>query len=235
MSAVFKREFRAYFNNIIGFVFVAVYLLFCGIFSSAYNLFTLSPLWEYVLADMTLIMAILVPIVTMRSLSESRRDGGGRLLLLLPLNTYEVVVGKYLALLGLLAVPASVSALIPMILGFFGKINYISAYGALLGFLLFGASLMAVCVFISSLTESPAVCAVVSYVVVLALYLLNIITVLLPSGSVIAEALRYISLFGGFEKFVYGIFDVKAILYYLATAVLLVFLAVCRVDKKRLG
>ncbi len=234
MIAVFKREFKAFFNNTAGFVFVAVYLLFCGMLTSAYNLLTLSPSWEYVLADMTLVLALLAPVVTVSPLLEERRSGGG-LLLLLPLDTYEIVLGKYLALLGLFAVSASVSALFPMLLGFFGGINYISAYGALLGFLLFGAALMSVCMFISTLTENPAVCAVVSYVTLVALYALNIITVLLPSGSVLAEVLRYISLFGGFDKFIYGIFDLKAILYYLATVALLVFLAARRVDRKRFG
>lgn len=234
MRAVFKREFGAYFHSLTGYIFVAVYLFFCGILFSSYNLLAQSPSWAYALSDMAIILALIIPAVTVIKLSEARKSCGEGLLDMLPIKRGEIVLGKYLALLSLFAVGAAISAFFPMILGFFGEVNYRAAYGAFLAFLLFGAALTAFCSFISTVIRRPAVCAAVSYGVLVLLYFANIITVLLPTGSLAAEVIGYISLFGGFDKFVYGIFDLKAILYYLATTVLFVFLSV-RAAQPRVG
>ena len=234
MRAVFKRELGAYFHSLTGYIFVAVYLFFCGILFSSYNLLAQSPSWAYALSDMAIILALIIPAVTVIKLSEARKSCGEGLLDMLPIKRGEIVLGKYFALLSLFAVGAAISAFFPMILGFFGEVNYRAAYGAFLAFLLFGAALTAFCSFISTVIRRPAVCAAVSYGVLVLLYFANIITVLLPTGSLAAEVIGYISLFGGFDKFVYGIFDLKAILYYLATTVLFVFLSV-RAAQPRVG
>ena len=234
MRAVFKRELGAYFHSLTGYIFVAVYLFFCGILFSSYNLLAQSPSWAYALSDMAIVLALIIPAVAVIKLSETRKSGGEGLLDMLPIKRGEIVLGKYFALLSLFAVGAAISAFFPMILGFFGEVNYRAAYGAFLAFLLFGAALTAFCSFISTVIRRPAVCAAVSYGVLVLLYFANIITVLLPTGSLAAEVIGYISLFGGFDKFVYGIFDLKAILYYLATTVLFVFLSV-RAAQPRVG
>ena len=234
MRAVFKRELGAYFHSLTGYIFLAVYLFFCGILFSSYNLLAQSPSWAYALSDMAIVLALIIPAVAVIKLSETRKSGGEGLLDMLPIKRGEIVLGKYFAILSLFAVGAAISAFFPMILGFFGEVNYRAAYGAFLAFLLFGAALTAFCSFISTVIRRPAVCAAVSYGVLVLLYFANIITVLLPTGSLAAEVIGYISLFGGFDKFVYGIFDLKAILYYLATTVLFVFLSV-RAAQPRVG
>ena len=234
MRAVFKRELGAYFHSLTGYIFLAVYLFFCGILFSSYNLLAQSPSWAYALSDMAIVLALIIPAVAVIKLSETRKSGGEGLLDMLPIKRGEIVLGKYFAILSLFAVGAAISAFFPMILGFFGGVNYRAAYGAFLAFLLFGAALTAFCSFISTVIRRPAVCAAVSYGVLVLLYFANIITVLLPTGSLAAEVIGYISLFGGFDKFVYGIFDLKAILYYLATTVLFVFLSV-RAAQPRVG
>lgn len=232
MSAIFKREFRAYFQSYIGYFFVAVWLCFGGILLSSYNLLARSASWAYVLSDMTIILAIFIPATVLMKLVERRKNDGDLFLALLPVKSREIVLGKYLALLALFAVPAAVFAFFPMIIGFFGKVNYVASYGAFLGFLLFGVALTAICYFISLLISKPAVFAVVSYGTLVLLYFANILTILLPKGSFVAEVIGYISLFGGLDKFVYGIFDLKSILYYLAVTALFVFLSVRTADTK---
>lgn len=234
MRAVFKREFGAYFHSLTGYIFLAVYLFFCGILFSSYNLLAQSPSWAYALSDMAIVLALIIPAVAVIKLSETRKSGGEGLLDMLPIKRGEIVLGKYFAILSLFAVGAAISAFFPMILGFFGEVNYRAAYGAFLAFVLFGAALTAFCSFISTVIRRPAVCAAVSYGVLVLLYFANIITVLLPTGSLAAEAIGYVSLFGGFDKFVYGIFDLKAILYYLAATALFLLLSV-RAAQPRAG
>ena len=232
MKAIFKREFREYFHSLIGYIFVAVYLFFGGILVSSYNVLSLSSNAAYALSDMTVIVALLVPAVIIVKLSERRKSNGDGLLALLHVSERDIALGRFFALLGLYAVPTAVFALFPMLLGFFAKINYLSAYGSFLGFVLFGLALTSVCYFISCIISRPAVYAAVCYGTLVVLYLANIVSVLLPNGSVAAEAIGYLSLFGGLDKFVYGIFDVKAIAYYLATSALFILLSVCVAGKK---
>ena len=232
MKAIFKREFREYFHSLIGYIFVAVYLFFGGILVSSYNVLSLSSNAAYALSDMTVIVALLVPAVIIVKLSERRKSNGDGLLALLHVSERDIALGRFFALLGLYAVPTAVFALFPMLLGFFAKINYISAYGAFLGFVLFGLALTSVCYFISCIISRSAVYAAVCYGTLVVLYLANIVSVLLPNGSVAAEAIGYLSLFGGLDKFVYGIFDVKAIAYYLATSALFILLSVSVAGKK---
>ena len=232
MKAILKREFREYFHSFTGYIFVAVYLFFGGILLSSYNLLSHSASWAYALSDMTIILALLIPAIIVMKLSEQRKNEGDRFLALLPIGEREIALGKYFALLGLLAVPTAVLAFFPMILGFFGKVNYGASYSAFLAFLLFGVALTSICYFISTVIKRPAVYAVVSYGVLVLLYFANILTVLLPKGSFAAETIGYISLFGGLDKFVFGIFDLKSILYYLATTALFVVLSMRTADRK---
>ncbi|MBQ8140726.1 MAG: ABC transporter permease [Clostridia bacterium] len=233
MIAIFKREFKSYFHNLTGFVFIAVYLLALGFFVSSYNLKYANSSITYALSDMSLAMIVVTPIITMRVISGDRRSGASKLLYSLPISSSEIVLGKYSALIAVFAIPTAATALVPLLLNFFGDINFVSSYGALTAFFLFGMAIISICTFISSLSDNIVVCGIVSYITLIFLYFANAVTALLPEGSVWAEILSFISLFGAFDKFIYGIFDLKAVIYYISLTVIFVFLTVRSVEKKR--
>ncbi len=184
MIAIFKREFKSYFISMTGYVFLAVMLVFAGIYTMAINLLQLSPSFEYVLANMTIVLMIVVPILTMRTLAEERRSKTDQLLYALPMKISSVVIGKYLAAVAVYGTCCAVLCLYPLILSFFGEVHILGAYSAIFGFFLLGSALIAICVFLSSLTESQSISAVLGVAVLLAIYLLTSLVELLPATAV---------------------------------------------------
>ena len=233
MKAVFKRELKSYFNNMTGFIFISIFLCFTGIFVMMYNFFYMNSSAVYAVASMMPVLAVLVPIITARSILGERQSGADRLLYSLPLSSAQIVLGKYAALLTVLFIPMAFMAVLPPFISLFGEVHMLSAYLSLLDFFAFGAALLAVGMFISAVSKSTLAALCTSYGVVVALYLLNILSAALPSGSFFERLLTHLSMFGSTDGLMYGLFDIRALLYYISIAAVFVFLTVRSFEKKR--
>lgn len=195
MIAVFKRELGAYFKGVLGYLFAAFVLIFAGIYTMAYNLSGAYANFEYALSSIAFIYLIAVPILTMRVVAEERRQRTDQLLYALPISMTSVVVGKYLALLCVLALPTLIMALYPLILTQFGAVTLSTAYGALIAFFMLGACLLSIGLFISSMTDSPVGAAVVTLVTMLILYFIaDLASFLSTDGSTSMLALMLLML-----------------------------------------
>ena len=183
MTAVLRHELSSYFTNVTGYVFGAFLLLFAGIYTMVINLQSASPYFEYVLMNMDFIFLIIVPILTMRVIAEERRQKTDQLLYSLPLTMTQVALGKYLAMLVIFLIPVAVIGVYPLVLTAFGAVYLPAAYGALTGFFFLGASLIAIGMFISSLTESQAVAAGLCFVVMLLNYFIPSLASYVPSTA----------------------------------------------------
>lgn len=173
MSAVYKHEVSSYFTNLTGWVFGAFVLLFAGIYMMAYNLRGGYTNFEYVLGGMSFVFLVTVPILTMKIIAEEKRQRTDQLLYSLPISMTKVVLGKYLALLTVFALPVLVICFYPLLLMAFGNVWLPAAYSAILGFYLLGAALIAIGMFISSITESQAVAAGLCFIVMLLNYFIT--------------------------------------------------------------
>ena len=173
MKAIYKKEFKSYFNSMMGYVFIAFVLLVVGIYFSAYNLGMGYPLMGVSLSSVTFLFLILVPILTMRSLSEEQRNKTDQLLYTSPVSVGEIVFGKYLALISVYAIPVAVVCLYPLIMSEYGTVDFGMAYLAILGFFLLGCAYISIGLFISSITESQIIAAVISFGVLLFSYLVS--------------------------------------------------------------
>lgn len=173
MIAVFKRELNGYYKSVTGYLLAAVLLIFAGIYCMVYNLSGYCANFEYVLDAMSFIFLIAVPIISMRTLAEEKKSKTDQLLYSLPISMTSVVIGKYLAMLVVLAVPMAIMALYPVILSQFGAVSFATAYGALIAFFLLGGCLLSIGLFISSITESQVAAAVITLVTMLLLYFMN--------------------------------------------------------------
>ncbi len=167
MIAVLKHEIRTYFHSLTAYVFGAFLLVFVGIWAMQYNLNAAVSNFEYVLADSSLIFCVIVPILTMRVIAEERKQKTDQLLYSLPISTTAVVLGKYLALLLVYLIPVAFISLYPSIFAQYGEVYLPTSYGSLLAFALLGAALIAVGVFISSLTENQGFAAGIGVAVIL--------------------------------------------------------------------
>lgn len=173
MRAVFKHELSSCFTGLTAYVIAAFLLLFSGIYTLAYNINGGLAQFEYVLSAMSFIFLIIVPILTMRTLAEEKRQHTDQLLYSLPLTMTKVVLGKYAAMLVLFLLPLGVISMYPIILSAYGNVYLPAAFGALTGFFFLGAALIAVGMFVSSLTESQAVAAGLCFAVLLVNYFLS--------------------------------------------------------------
>lgn len=159
MIAVLKHELRTYFHSLTAYVFGAFLLVFVGVGAMLYNLQAAVSNFEYVLSFSSLIFVVIVPILTMRVLAEERKQKTDQLLYSLPISTAKVILGKYLALLVVYFVPLCVIAAYPLIFSRYGDVYLLTSYGSLLAYFVMGASLIAVGLFISSLTENQGFAA----------------------------------------------------------------------------
>ncbi|MGI6578560.1 MAG: ABC transporter permease subunit [Eubacteriales bacterium] len=167
MRAIIGRELRSYYNGAVGYVFAAFILLFVGIYTMAINLKGYVANFEFSLSQMSFVYLIAIPIITMRMIAEEKRQKTDQLLYSLPMGVTRIVLGKYFASLIVLAVPVAIICFYPLILTLYGTVNLFSAYGSILAFFLLGASLISVGMFISSVTESQVVAAVLSFIAML--------------------------------------------------------------------
>lgn len=170
MISVLKHELRLYFHSLTAYVFGAFLLIVVGIGSVLYNLQAAVSNFEFVLSFSSLIFAVIVPILTMRVIAEERKQKTDQLLYSLPISTTEIVVGKYLALLVVYLLPLLIVATYPVTFAQFGDVYLPTSYGSLFAYFMMGAALIAVGVFISSLTEHQGFAAGIGIAVILLNY-----------------------------------------------------------------
>ena len=167
MIAILKHELRSYFHSFTAYVFGAFLLAIVGIGAMRYNLMAAVSNFEYVFSYGCIIFVIIVPILTMRVIAEERRQKTDQLLYALPITTTQVVLGKYAALLVVYLIPLAIIAIYPLIFAQYGEVYLPTSYGSLLAIFVMGAALIAIGVFISSLTDSQGLAAGICVAVVL--------------------------------------------------------------------
>ena len=173
MTAIYKRELKSYLTSMVGYLFIFFILVLTGIYFSAYQLSAAYPKFEYTLSAVTFVFLIGVPILTMRVLAEERKQKTDQLLLTAPVSVGNIVIGKYLALVTVYAIPILVMCTYPLIMSKFGTVAFGSAYTAILGIFLLGCANIAIGVFMSALTESQVIAAVLTFVLLFAFYMMN--------------------------------------------------------------
>jgi ABC-2 type transport system permease protein len=184
MLAVYKRELRAYMNNVYGWLFMAIFLLFTGYMMFQNNLYDGMPEFELTLSASQYALLLLIPILCMRSMAEDRHNKTDMFYLSLPMKTASVVLGKYFAMLTVYAIPCVILCVYPLVLGVFGPVNYLVAYLSILLYLILGAALIAVCQFLSSLTDNLVIAAVLGVLAVAVLLFAPFLSYVIPMTAI---------------------------------------------------
>lgn len=191
MFAIYKKELKQYFHSMIGFVFLAFFIAIIGIYTWANNFYGKVGNFETTLSSSTFLFVLLIPILTMRVLAEEKHQKTDQLLYTAPISIGRVIIGKYLALITLFGIGVLFVGLYPLLLRHYGpdSVQLAPAYSALIGFFLLGAAYIAIGTFISSLTESQPIAAVVSFLVLLMSVLVASIAGALPSDKLSQAAI----------------------------------------------
>ena len=234
MRAIFKREFKSYFQRTSGFLFLGLSLFFMSVLVVIYSVFYGIPSMAYALSDMTLLTALIVPAFFASVISGERKRGTDKLLSMLPITRREIVLGKYFAALMLFALSVLSFATLPVFLSAFGSIDLAASYASLFCYAAFGVALISISLFISSLFDNTWVSLGVNYGAVILLYLANSLSEsLLPMGKV-KDILLAFSFFGRFDSFMFGLVDPLTIVYYILVAEIFLSLSLFSAEKRRL-
>lgn len=234
MLAIYKRELKSYFRTFVGFLFIAVTLFFMGLYFSVYNLMNGYPYFSYAISSITFLFLLSVPVLTMRILAEEKRSKTDQLILTAPVSVGSIVMGKFLALTTIFAIPVGIGCLYPLIMSRFGTVPMGDAYLSILGYFLFGITAIAIGLFISSLTESQVIAAVLTFAVLFLGYMMaSICNVISSTGNLLTKLLGCFDLYTPFSNLLNGTLDVSAVVYYLSVTALVLFLTVQSIQKRR--
>lgn len=170
MIAVLKHELTNYFHSLTAYVFGAFLMVFVGIGAMLYNLQAAVANFEYVLSFVSIVFVIIVPILTMRTIAEERKQKTDQLLYSLPITTTSVVLGKFFALLLVFLIPVGLICFYPLIFAKYGEVYLLTSYGSIAAFFFLGAALLAIGTFLSSLTENQGFAAGIGVAVILLNY-----------------------------------------------------------------
>lgn len=189
MAAIYRKELKIYFSGAFGFVLMALLLLFVGLFTVVFNLILSMANFSLALDPMKMVLVLVIPLLTMRSIAEERHSHTDQLLYSLPIRLRDIVLGKFFAMLTVFAVPTLITALYPLLLATMGSISLAPAYTALFGYFLMGAALIALCTLLSSLVENQIVAVAISIGACLLLYLSDMLFSSLPTSGLVSYLL----------------------------------------------
>ncbi len=234
MGAIYRREMGAFFTSGIAYVFLTVFFLFSGLFF--YNGVILSGTTDTSLlfSSMFIIVLFIIPILTMKLMSEEKKNRTDQGLLTAPVSLTSIILGKYFAAFTLFTIAESIVFIYSIILGYLGNIVWSTLFGNYFAMLFLGAAFIAVGLFISSLTENQMAAAVAGMLALFMLYLLDSLAANI-SIEFIKNAVLKLSFYSRYIEFTRGVFSLSSVVFFLSTAFVFNFLSVRVLDKRRWG
>jgi ABC-2 type transport system permease protein len=186
MLAIYKKEMRAYFHSIIGYLFIGFFLAIIGLYYFMQNIYSGYATFAYSLYGVRFFFILLIPMVTMRIMAEENRQKTDQLLFTSPISITKIIIGKYLAVISMMAIVMVIACAYPLVMSNYGEVNLKAAYVSILAFFLMGCTYLAIGMFISAMTESQAFAAIMTFVVVLVTSLASTIGGILPTDNMTA-------------------------------------------------
>ncbi|NLK68248.1 MAG: ABC transporter permease [Clostridiaceae bacterium] len=232
MLAIWRREVQAYFYQPIAYVLIAVFFLISSIYFTLGTVAARVAEMNYLFSSITFILTFVIPILTMRIMSEDRKNGTEVLLITSPADVYQIVIGKFLGSFTVFLVMFALTFIYLIILFVLGGQPEIPRLiGGYIAFLLIGACYVAIGVFASSLTENQIVAAIISFAILLLVNLVDSIASFV--GGFAAKVLDIFSLLSRYSALNSGILDLTSIIYYLSFVAVFLFLTTRVIDKRR--
>lgn len=230
-GVVFRRELGSYFRSPIAYVVIAAFMALAGYFFSIALFATRLAEMAFTFGNLSVVLLFVAPIITLKALVDERRTGTDELLLTAPLSVPAIVVGKFLAAVGIFVAMLVVSLIFPFILGYLGSPDPGPILTGYLGLFLLGSALLAAGIFSSSLTQDPVVAGMIGFAMMLLLWSFSWIAGALP--GVWGQVVSALALVSRFDTFMRGVVDLVDVLFYLSYIFVFLFLTVRVVDKRR--
>ncbi|MDR0984172.1 MAG: ABC transporter permease [Ruminococcus sp.] len=233
MGAIYRREISSYFTSPIAYVFLTAFYFTTGVYFCITTLASSTTDMSAFFSGILVILMVLVPLITMRLLSEERRNKTEQSLLTAPIRLTEMVMGKYLAALTLYTIAEAIFIIYALILNYFGDVQWTFVLSNSLCIFLVGAAFIAIGVFYSSITESQIVAFILTFFTLVFIWILDIVAGYVSSTEWLAEFLTSISVYGKYIEFTRGIFNLSTLIYFLTIMFIFNFLTVRVYEKRR--
>jgi ABC-2 type transport system permease protein len=209
---IFRREFRSYFDSPVAYIVLMFFLLIAGYFFTS-NLFLVNQAnLRTIFGIIPLLFVLFVPAISMRLLAEEKKSGTIELLFTYPIRDSEIVIGKYLAALGLIAVLLIFTFLYPLSVSTLGNLDAGQVISGYIGLFLMGAAYLAIGIFASSITENQIVAFIVALVVSFFFFILDKILFFVPTS--LANILEYLAIEYHFQNVARGVIDSRNLIYF---------------------
>ena len=233
MSAIFKREFKTFFTSPIGYFVLAVLFGFSGFYFFATNMYAGSADLSGVFGGLfTIVLLLVLPVLTMRLLSDDKRQRTDQALLTAPVGVGSIVLGKFFASATIYAI-ILVGSLIPaIVIGFFSSPNWVLILGTVIGSFLYGIAILAIGTFVSSLTQSQIVAAIGTFGISILLVVIDQLTSII-SNQVVVQVLNWLSFNSRYTPFTTGTFHIASIVFFLSVAAVFLFLTARKLESRR--
>lgn len=229
--AIARREFASYVNSPIPYILVTAYIATAGYMFMRQLFLARQAEMRHFFENMPLLFCFIVPFVTMRLVAEERKEGTLELLLTMPVTDWQIVVGKFLAALGLMAVLLLLTVAFPITVAALGPLDKGTTVASYIGALLMSGAFVAIGVMASSFTKSQIVAALVSFFVCFGLFLLGALVGVLPPS--LAPAAAALSIASHFMNISRGVIDTRDVLYYASIIFVCLLVAQTTLDSRR--
>ena len=230
MSAVFKREFKSYFNNPVGYVCVAALAALYGFFFYQVMLMGSSSYVGNIYYTIFTYGMMIVPILTMRTFSEDRKNKTDQALLTAPVNVSGIVMGKFFSAFAIYAIATLMGVLPALALSAFATLPWGIIIGNVIGTLLYGGAMISIGVFISSLTVSQVIAALGTFAISL---MLLFIENLAASSGIVGTIVKWISFTSRYYTFTQGIFNIPSCVYFISIMAIFCFFTMRKIESRR--
>ena len=232
MFAIFKRELKAYFTSPLGYVFLAIFYAFSGLFFYIFSLSVGSTDISSVFLMMFIVLMVFVPLLTMRLLSEDKKQKTDQLILTAPVSLLSRVMGKFLAAYAIFAIGVAVMPVYGFVMSTFATVSWLPIWGNTVGLLLLGGIFVSIGLFISSLTENQMIAAIGGFFINLMILLMNTLKSALPNGF-LQDVLSSISVYSRYSEITNGIFSLSSLIFFVSVIFIFLFLTVRVLEKRR--
>ncbi len=234
MMAVFKREFRSFFTSPIGYVVMAIFFFFSGYFFYTYNLRGGSSDLSAVFTNLfTIVVLVMLPILTMRSFSEEKRQKTDQALFTAPVSLGGVVLGKFLAALLLFALSLAITFVYAIVIATQTTPDWMVIFGNYFGMVLLGGMVIAAGLLFSSMTESQFIAALVTFAFSFLLMMIDNIAKVVAFNEWLSQAISFLSVYTRYTGFTQGLIAYDNVFFFLSMQALFLFLTVRSLDAKR--
>lgn len=232
MAAIFRREFKAYFHTPLGYVIIAAAYFFTGYYFFTYNIYGGTTDFTQLYSLLFSVVLFLIPVLTMRLMSEEMKSKTDQLLLTAPISRLSIVMGKYFSAICVFLIAIAGTLVTAIIASFYGKVDWPCVIGNFIGLFLLGIAQIAICLFLSSITESQVIAAVLGFAVSLFLLLVDAISYVV-SSDFLKEIFEYISFNERYSPFTLGVIELKNVIFFISIAALFCAFSTATLERKR--